>query len=737
MANCVVLKTVKEEYYSYLRGKQGLFKKVKNPITEEKKESGVLKMLKRITNFFAGIFTFLAGRLRYVKITTRLLVSLLSLSLVPLVITGILAYNKSSSAITNQIKNYSSLLQEQLNRNIDNAIEHAESECLEIALNTIVQDNLPKYDQLSAYDKMTFMNDFNSTIVNKTGINSSLFSVILIINPDNVIKYGSDTSLQREHYEYWENKVKESKGTFWQLSPLLNNNNKKISNLIYVRGVPHIIAGSKNIGTIVLIYTQNMFTDIYKDIKLGEGAEIFIVDSSGMIISSMVKESIGAEYEHKAVVDEIKKNVENNVSSFDFDIAGEKHLVSTSPIKNTEWFTVSTIPYSHINSASLEISRRIQLISLIFIITALVLSAIISLSISQPLKKLVYLIQQAKDGNLSVRISDKSRDQIGEVVTNFNNMVDNIRTLILKVKVSSEQVMDSSSKLAVSSDQSYTASEQIAVTIQQIAEGASSQAEGVTESVGYMNNLSTEIAEVNNNVSEVLKVVDDTQKITKNAFNVVNSLNTKASEASTASERIAKDITNLNNEMKEIEKIIKVIVNISEQTNLLSLNAAIEAARAGEAGRGFAVVAGEVRKLADMSKESTITIGRIVRSILEKSQLTVEAANEARMAVEEQVGAVKETDASFRSINDAMENISSQMTDVNRSVKEMIRSREKTQESIEGISAVSEEAAATAQEVSASTQEMMAGSESLSALAKELNTMAQDLAEVIKVFTLE
>ncbi len=714
-----------------------LFKGTKNPIEAEKKNISGLKLLKRITNFLAGILTFLAGKLRYTKITTRLLVSLLYLSLVPLIITGILVYNKSSSAITSQIKNYSGLLQQQLEKNIDNAIMDAESECLEIILNPIVQDNLPKYDQLTAYDKMTFMNSFNSAIVNKTGLNSSLFTAVLIIDPDNTLRYGTDASLQKKHFEYWHNAVKDSQGAFWELSPLLDNSNKQSSNLVYVREVPQITAGTRNVGTIVLNYNQNMLTELYKDIKLGEGAEIFIVDSSGTIISSMVKGLVGTEYEHKEVIEEIKKNLDNNISSFDFDVKGEKQLISASPIKRTEWFTVSTIPYSYINSASLEISKTIQLICIIFIIIALILSIMISLSISQPLKKLVYLIQQAKGGNLSVRISDKSRDQIGEVITNFNEMVDNIRAVILKVKVSSEQVMDSSSKLSSSSDQSYAASEQIAVTIQQIAEGASSQAEGVTESVGYMNNLSTEIAEVNNNVSGVLKVVNNTQEITKNAFNVVNSLNTKASEASTASERISNDITGLNIEMKEIEKIIKVIVSISEQTNLLSLNAAIEAARAGEAGRGFAVVAGEVRKLADMSKESTITIGEIVKNILDKSQSTVKAADEARKAVEEQVSAVKETDTSFRSVYEAMEDISSQMTNVNNTVKEMIQSREKTQESIEDISAVSEEAAATAQEVSASTQEMMAGSESLSILAKEMNTMAQDLAEVIKAFKLE
>jgi len=722
------------------RGADRLFTKIANMFSGIFKKIGNTNFLKPVASFFVNIFTFPAKLLRYTKIATRLLTAFLSLSLVPLIITSILVYNKSSELVTNRIKNYTSMVMVQMNQNLNSAIERAENDSMELAVSPFIQDNLPRINEMTAYEKKTFYDDFSSTVSSKGSTNKALRSAVIILDPHTTFEYGMNVKDTVQYYEYIQNKVQESeRGYFWELDTSINQNNVQNTNIIFARKIPQITFTSRTLGILCLTYSQNLFTDIFAGVNMGEGSEICIVDSDYTIISHKDRDLIGKEYMHKHIVDKINAfvNAGSDTLPFDSDINKDKYFVSYLPIRNTNWYAISIIPYSYIQSASEELSQRVIGICVIFSILAVILSGIISLSIYSPLKKLVYLAQEAKKGNLSVRITDNSRDQIGEVINNFNEMVGNISSLISNVKSSSDKVMDSASKLAASSEQSYSASEQIALTVQQIAEGASSQAEAVTESVGHMNNLSYEISRVNDNVSEVLRVVDDTQKLTENAFSTVKSLNNKAFEASSASERILEDINSLNNDMKEIKKIIKVIANISEQTNLLSLNAAIEAARAGDAGRGFAVVAGEVRKLADMSKESTISIGKIINEIQAKTEKTVEAANNAKFAMEEQMEVVKETDDSFHTIYTAMENIIQQMGNVGKSVKEMILSREKTQESIEGILAVSEEAAATAEEVSASTQEMMAGSESLSSLAKELNSMAQDLANVIKAFKLE
>jgi methyl-accepting chemotaxis protein len=235
-------------------------------------------------------------------------------------------------------------------------------------------------------------------------------------------------------------------------------------------------------------------------------------------------------------------------------------------------------------------------------------------------------------------------------------------------------------------------------------------------------------------MSKVLDSVENTKQLSETALIAVKSLNDKAIHTNSVSEKIVTDINILNNDTKEIKKIVKVIVGIAEQTNLLSLNAAIEAARAGEAGRGFAVVADEVKKLADQSKEASILINNIIGNIQQKTEVTVDAANNASVIIKQQMDSVIETDNAFKTILTAMSSISGGIESMSNSVNGMISLKDKTMGVIENISAIAEESAATSQEVSASTEEQMAGAEVLSNLGKELTAMAEELNNAILIF---
>jgi methyl-accepting chemotaxis protein len=452
---------------------------------------------------------------------------------------------------------------------------------------------------------------------------------------------------------------------------------------------------------------------------------------------------VGSQYSDPKLVEKVvskQKDISAGKTSeitFDMTLNKQKHLIAFSSIPKTDWYVVSTIPYNYLNKETNSIGLKILLLTFICIIIAMLLSFVISKSISDPLRKMVELMKEAKNGNFSLNLKDKSRDEIGEVIINFNDMVTNIRLLVSKVHESAQSVLGKSDQIASSAEHSYTAAEQIATTIQQIAKGASEQAEEVSESVDNMNRLADGINRVGSEMGSVAGIIYNTRTLSENAMETVKSLNTKAMETNSVSEKIVTDINALNSDMKEIKKIVKVIVGIAEQTNLLSLNAAIEAARAGAAGKGFAVVADEVRKLADQSKEASVTINNIINSIQQKTEITVNAANSASCIVKEQMSAVSDTDKAFKTILNAMEGISTQMNTVEDSLKAILSSKEKTMESIENISAVSQEAAATVEEVSASTQEQIGGAEMLSNFAKDLNEMAQELNTSISIFKID
>jgi methyl-accepting chemotaxis protein len=313
-------------------------------------------------------------------------------------------------------------------------------------------------------------------------------------------------------------------------------------------------------------------------------------------------------------------------------------------------------------------------------------------------------------------------------------MTENIKELILKSSNSARKVINNASDIARLSELTHTNSDQVAVSIGEIASGSSQQANDISTGVMQLNDLSDNINKVSDDINSVAGVVYDTQKLSEIALAAVKSLNDKAMETKSVSAQIIDDINSLNEDMKEIKNITNLIAGISEQTNLLSLNAAIEAARAGEAGRGFAVVAEEVKKLADQSKDASVMISSIIQRIQTKTEITVDAANRSSSIVGKQMEAVYETDNSFKTIFSSMEAISQMIKEVENSLKVVLDSKTIVMSTMENVSAVSEEAAATSEEVAASTEEQIASAQALSALAEELSSMAEELEKTISQF---
>lgn len=669
---------------------------------------------------------------RHIKIRTRLTAAFLALSLIPLISIGTLAYVRSSSAIETKIGSYSELIMGQLSQNVRIELEKLINNSTEFIMMDTVQKKMNELlDDISPLDTMVAINEVSKTLTNKFGLTKGAESYFIILSNGKTIGTASSSLSLPEFSKAISSKSGDTSSVRW----FIDTSSSSSKTIYFCRELKNVTT-SRSFGTLVIGLKPEFLTAIYKNLDLGEGSSLFALNSAGIVVSSTDVDEITAPYKDTALLEQIKTKETEGIPSFTGLVNGKPQLVTYGKIGNSDWYMVGTVPETFLQKESRSIRLLIFGAGILCLLFAVLLSSLISKSISDPLYSLIGLMKEAKNGNLSVNIEDRSKDEVGELLVNFNSMVDNMRNLILKVHESTTKVLSNAANIADSAQHSFVASEQISATIQQVAKGASEQAQEVSDGVAHMNLLANNINKVGSEIKDIGSVISDTQFLGEKALRAVNHLNGKAHEASNASDNIMKDISNLENYMKEIKKIVKVIVGIAEQTNLLSLNAAIEAARAGEAGKGFAVVAEEVRKLADQSKDALVNINSIINRIEQQTQLTVKTATIASTTVNEQMEAVLETDQAFKTINGAMDAISSRMISMSQSVQSILSSKDKALETIENISAVSEESAATAEEVSASTQEQIASAEELSNYSKDLNRMAVELENAVKLFTI-
>jgi len=696
--------------------------------------------------------------LRKLRIQTRLITSFVILLVAALLIIGIFSYISSTNTIDNKVKTYSIQVTNQTSVVLANEISRVENYILDVGLSSVIQDALLVDSSEDDYEKLMQSREITDFLINKFaqtkdiqfagiyhGKNFETFEVYKTssVNVDNVSIIDFDS---KKHE--WTNITYTTSATSAGTEKTVLGVRKNINS-----------TASGNLAAKMVVIPNDNFLassfnklDIGKDEKTGKEFPILVINSTGNILATRNEEDfpLGSSNEISTRLGEsIKKDLDEKANNkikyemrksgnIEMDVGKEFSLVSYSQIQeDKDWYVVSVVPFSYLNNDANSLRTNILIIGIICIIFAMIVCTVISRSVSTPLNKLVQTMKKAKEGDLTSHIDDYERDEIGEVCRNFNDMLSNINALVSQVRRSSMNVVNAATKIAAASDAAYASSEQVSVTIEQIARGATDQANEINESVAHMDKLSEGITYVSDDVMQVTAIANKINNLSENAAKTINDLNLKSSQVSETTNKVSNNIADLSSSMKEIQKILKIMIGISEQTNLLSLNASIEAARAGEAGKGFAVVANEVKKLAEQSKEFTSNISNIIASIDKKTKDTVDEVMKSNAVVSEQIQAVNSTEEMFKTVFSAMQEVITNIERTEKSVSNIMKSKEKVLESMENISAVAEESAATTQEISASTQEQMASAEELANNAQELNEVAAALNRELDKFKTE
>lgn len=668
---------------------------------------------------------------RNLKIKFRLIISYGVLILAILLIIGQASIIQSRKAMDNKSIQFSSQITNQIKNNVFNEMGKNVDLSKALALDSDIQDYLINSETLGYSDKYKKTTSLSKIV--RMRISSNDYVSNLSIVDENNISIGNISANMMKCLEKNEDNIKKNINSKW----VLQNEEGKYS-IYNLFGVKSSYNGQR-IGTVIQEIKGEMFTNILKDINLGIDSEVSILSLDRTIIGNKDINFVGQKYEKGNLLNEINNRVRKE-DGFDVDISGTfsssdgKNLVSYSSLNINDWYIVTTIPYSYLNQEANKMQNNIIIIGTISFIVAMIISLLISRDISISLQNLVELMEKAKSGYLNLDINNNYTDEVGIVTYKFKGMIKKISILISDVKNLIRNISDGTETVSNISEHSYAVSEEIAATMLEIERGAIVQEDSVIKSLEFMNNLSDEINAVNEKAQNVSRYLENTKKVQESALESVEDLNLRVNESNRVSFKITEEINSLNYEVKNIRDIINIIADISEQINLLSLNAAIEAARAGDAGKGFAVVANEIKKLADQTKRSSIKIHDIINNVKIKTELVVKMSDNSSNVIEHQIHSLKNTSMAFDKTFFSINQIDNELKGVFKAIEKIVSTKEATRSAMKRISSISEETTQTTKQVSEATQDQIKEIEEVADFSKKLNEIVEKLENTISYF---
>ncbi len=357
-------------------------------------------------------------------------------------------------------------------------------------------------------------------------------------------------------------------------------------------------------------------------------------------------------------------------------------------------------------------SRIVTLLAVVLVIALVVAVVTMTLSriIIKPINAMTEMLRDIAhgEGDLTKRLPDNGRDEVGEACRQFNTFVHKLQGIIGTIAQTTAKVAGDSAQLSNTARRMSTGVEDVSIQIGTVATAGEE--------------ISTTSGEIATNCQYA---AEGAQQATGAAITGARVVEETIAVMTSIAERVthsAKAVENLGARSDQIGAIVGTIEDIADQTNLLALNAAIEAARAGEQGRGFAVVADEVRALAERTTRATKEIGGMIRMIQQETKGAV-------VAMEEGVSEVARGREKAAGSGKALENILDQINAVTTQIHQ--------------IASAAEEQTATTSEISSNMLQITSvvaqtsqGSQEASSAAAELSMHAAELRRIVGQFKL-
>ena len=661
-----------------------------------------------------------------------------------MVIIGVSAYQKSAEGLSEKFTDSTLQTMRMATEYLDMSCDFIRSEGLKYAYD----DDLRKYFlgmfEENPVDKLNFLTSTKSNLLSVQTSNPFISHMHIIPKKgvsllSTKLSSGVDGFLEEYKEDVASGEGRRSIPQWIDSHPVLD---EKVTETEKDYIMAFEMMSQSNNACVVIDIKPSAITDFMEEIDIGDGSIIGFVTSGGreLVVENVEegKESIlpeegnvfsGQEY-YTAVMDEAVADA----GTAEVDFQGEKYLFIYSHSADIGFTTCALVPMRVVTSQATEIRNMTIGLVILACVIVVIVGIFITAGIENNMRRISRKFGDVAKGDLTVTVSAKGHDEFQDLAGSATNMITNTKKLVNQVSNATGELEVSAQNVGQASELIHEYSQDITRAIGEINEGMEEQSRHAQECVEKTDILSNEIQEVSHVVERVEKLVDETEGMINKGMEIVQVLGDRAGETTQMTVKVSESIESLRKESEIINSFVATITEITEQTNLLSLNASIEAARAGEAGRGFAVVAEEIRKLADDSAKAAGEIRNNVANITAQTQNSVESASQAKAMVELQTKAVEEVIAVFRKMQERMGQLIEGLKDIVVSTEKADGERSAAVAAVKNISDIIEETAGSAETVNDVANKLLNHVEKLSTTASVLDENMEGLKNEISVF---